>query len=492
MPSAAEVLLVVVFASQALGVPRLTAYYRPTISPAGLGELSEYDGSYLSTLVYGYAATDEKGFVYWGNKTIATEVLHGNDEPACECCVFGGVGEVIKFKLKYPDVITELGFGGPAESWALPTLAALNASRIAFARNATNFMRMHGFEGLHISWEYPKSSGDWDNYLLLLQELRNYWNQLNSPMGYTLSISLPAVAPGLINATVAQIQGLANLAQRINIMPYREAPTAWTQYEGNLFNLPTDPIKDGMDAALAGYGQALPIDRTFLGINTMADMFEDVAPTIANVTNSTGVYSAFKLRNKESVSYRDIINTGKSSGYQEAFDSQRVGGSLYNPQTNTLIVSEIPDTVRAKSTYIQQRTFAGFALSSLGADLPSINPSALHQIAQQALGVAKPAQAKHALCTEDSNFCNLKTCPWVKSDKLVAKPWFMWVGLAAVIVWLLVYYVIGRVLFRCYNVRKVATWMDAEKRPFRRKNKSDENPTSTTILVEQNVRTEKA
>ncbi|KAI9101008.1 glycoside hydrolase superfamily [Phlyctochytrium arcticum] len=462
--------------------PQLAAYYRPVTPGSGLAQLSEYDGSLFSTLIYGGAMVSEDAGVYWGNVTHDTKAIIGDFEPACDCCAFGGIGELVVFKLRNQHVRTELAFGGNAgKSRGLAVVAANPVTREGFARNATTLMQSTGLQGIHIDWQWPENANDWNNFAPLLKSIRDVWAEINSPMGYTLSVSLPATDIGTFGGSQAIAQAIAQYATQIHLLPYRETAAQVTQYVDNTRNAAGDPVPDSLDAALTAYGTSLPMDRTLFGVNTMADVFNDVTPGAqAPGKNDTGVYSAFKARNRDALTYRGVVATERatpSAGYTSQFDAARGASSLFNPSTNTLIVAQSPDSIRDRATYLQSKNAAGFVFTNLGGDLPSSDSNSLHQVASAALNSGSAVSAGSntpSLCSENTNYCNLRTCGWIKSDKLVAKKWFLWLGIAAVIVWLIVYYIFGRIMFRCYNFGRI---FDRERLMVRKKRKGAEPTT---------------
>lgn len=131
----------------------------------------------------------------------------------------GNIREFMTLRQQNPSVILMAAVGGYNFGSEIFSLLARNpAARTNLARNAVNFMRLHGFNGFDVDWEYPVSGGgipeDRENFILLLQELRAHL----SPNGFVLSAAVAATQYAATRSY--DIPRLSNAVDFINLMTY--------------------------------------------------------------------------------------------------------------------------------------------------------------------------------------------------------------------------------------------------------------------------------
>jgi chitinase len=123
------------------------------------------------------------------------------------------------------DVKVMVSIGGWEDSGNFPEVASIKAKRVNFASSCINLIRKYGFHGIDIDWEYPGleahngSPADYDNFTLLLTELRDSLNAHEAETGryYPLSFAAPA------SPTVAKgfdVEAISEILDFINIMTY--------------------------------------------------------------------------------------------------------------------------------------------------------------------------------------------------------------------------------------------------------------------------------
>ncbi|CAO1342257.1 unnamed protein product [Diamesa tonsa] len=130
----------------------------------------------------------------------------------------GNIREFMTLRQQNPNIVLMASVGGYNFGSEIFSMLARNpTARTNFARNTVTFMRLHGFNGFDVDWEYPVSDGipeDRENFILLLQELRAHLQ----PNGFVLSV---AVAAGQYAAARSyDIPRLSNAVDFINLMTY--------------------------------------------------------------------------------------------------------------------------------------------------------------------------------------------------------------------------------------------------------------------------------
>ena len=75
---------------------------------------------------------------------------------------------VVGLKASDPQLKVLLAVGGASAGSAdFEIISASSANRQLFANNAVTFLRQHGFDGLDMDWEFPKTQYKESNTLLM-------------------------------------------------------------------------------------------------------------------------------------------------------------------------------------------------------------------------------------------------------------------------------------------------------------------------------------
>lgn len=181
--------------------------------------------------------------------------------------------------------------GGASAQFAVAfaTLSASLESRSKFVSEVLTLIRNNSLSGIDVDFEFP-SAGDSDNFVFLLQDLRNAIDQFN----YILSV---AVAPDKWRAqTFYQIERISQIVDFLNLMTY-DFHGAWDKTVGHHAQMyphfrDSGYMKEVNCAASVTYWLAKKADprKLILGIPTYGNMFTLLDPklhTIASDVNSS-------------------------------------------------------------------------------------------------------------------------------------------------------------------------------------------------------------
>ena len=143
---------------------------------------SQVDPQMCTHIIYSFAGLD--------NSTL--QIISLDPEADIEQ---GGYKDVIALKDKNPDLKVMLAIGGWNEGVKkYSKMASTPENRSNFVQSVRKFLTHHNFDGLDMDWEYPgdtERGGSWsdkENYVLLLEELREAFNE----NGWLLSAAVPA------------------------------------------------------------------------------------------------------------------------------------------------------------------------------------------------------------------------------------------------------------------------------------------------------------
>jgi len=138
----------------------------------------------------------------------------------------GNIGAFQILKERHPHLSVVLSLGGWTKSTHFSACAKSAAKRQTLVDSALAMLRRTGFDGLDLDWEYPVCCGlpsngvdpeDWNNYLLLLGELRAALDAEYPTVHKELSIAM-GMGPAVTNA--APKKELAEVLDVIYMMTY--------------------------------------------------------------------------------------------------------------------------------------------------------------------------------------------------------------------------------------------------------------------------------
>ena len=177
-------------------------------------DTTKFDASPYTHVVYSFASIDSSYRLEAWNGTYDNEVPLYKD--------FNTV------KQRHPGTKTMIAVGGWTHNDPGPMqkrfsqMAASKSNRATFANSVVQFLRTYGFDGLDLDWEYPglKERGgtraDYDNYVLMVKDIRQAFNAAPEP--YELTVAITG------NVTKLEmgfdLKGLAEHVDWFNIMAY--------------------------------------------------------------------------------------------------------------------------------------------------------------------------------------------------------------------------------------------------------------------------------
>jgi chitinase len=130
-----------------------------------------------------------------------------------------------------------LSIGGWTYSSNFPVPASSEAGRAKFASSALDLLKNLGYDGIDIDWEYPKSSTEARDFVLLLKACREamdtYSHTLSKPHHFELTVACPA---GPQNYNNMDIRGMNQYVDFWNLMAYDFAGS-WDAHAGHQANL---------------------------------------------------------------------------------------------------------------------------------------------------------------------------------------------------------------------------------------------------------------
>ncbi|WP_125152678.1 glycosyl hydrolase family 18 protein [Clostridium rectalis] len=194
----------------------------------------------------------------------------------------GNLGQIKKYKKKYPDVKVLISIGGWSQSAGFNSVAKTSQNRKVFSDSVVEFIRQWDLDGADIDWEYPtfKREGDkvdnpndqgtpWADedekytFTLLLKDLREALNNAGKEDNKYYELTA-AVGSGKDKIEKTEPQKYSQYLDFINIMTY-DMNGAWEKITGHQSPLYKNPYDNHEDIVKNFYNvdEAMKIFESF-------------------------------------------------------------------------------------------------------------------------------------------------------------------------------------------------------------------------------------
>jgi len=297
-------------------------------------------GEYLSDLIISFALLEKEDV----SVPYISELKPVSNNP-----MFGNLwDEVNALKKKYPHLKINISVGGYGAD-GFSDMANDPKLRAAFAANICKWLEDYNLDGMDVDWEYPvgpewgqeikSRPADKQNYISLLQDLRNAMDNLGSKTGKRYGLSTAVPASGWFPKAI-DVKAAARIVDTLKLMAY-DYYGGWSDTTGhhtNLSNNPRDPAWGGWSTrqALAEYlGAGVPPEKIALGIGFYGRAWQGVEH--GNNEDTPGLFQPYKSLprtapfDQGTIDWTDIKEFLKpGSGYKRYWDDIAKAPYLYN------------------------------------------------------------------------------------------------------------------------------------------------------------------
>ena len=363
----------------------------------------------LTHLNFAFLDFDEHGNLQFTDKDAAMTHAVGNSDVLAGEPNAGILNGFKVLKSENPNLRIGVSLGGWSKSGDFSKVCANKESRTKFVQNVMTFIKYTNMDFVDVDWEYPtfvrepdlcdnsrdegtkySTSADKENFIDLLQDLRNALDAQGKELNktYELSVALPApiekVSAGI------DVPKLFSLVDFANIMTY-DMRGAWDNISGHQTGLYTnskDPFKDkglSIDESVKYYlSQGAPSEKIVIGAayynrgwekvsseetaTATPGLFGDAAlvTTDADGTPTTGAWPEAPLKNGEggrmtgvwSYNALDALKS-KYSGLKEYWDDEAKAPYLYNPTTGAFFSYDNVKSIQEKCKYVKENNLGG-------------------------------------------------------------------------------------------------------------------------------------
>ncbi len=285
-----------------------------------------------------------------------------------------------------------LSIGGWDDSENFPAVASEATTRRIFAHSCLDAVRMYGFDGIDIDWEYPgfKDHGgtpvDRTNFTLLLTAIRDSLDLAGRSAGKKLILTA-ALPSGGENLLHIDVKAIAVILDQLNIMTY-DFYGSWDPVANH--NSPLYPSA-GADPArcvdssfrLFRQGYCIPGTSINLGVPFYGHSFADCVALNASHSGTDTVHFA-----SSGMVYRDIASSRNK--FIRYWDNRAQVPYLVNNKWKVLVSYDDEQSIRAKAEYVIDCGAHGVIIWELTGDYMPDGSTPLLDALTDALHPVKP------------------------------------------------------------------------------------------------------
>lgn len=275
---------------------------------------------------------------------------------------------------------------------------SLNAqSRDTFVQSVMDFLSLYKLDGLDIDWEYPGMAGsghpfrneDKQNFTLLLKELRIHFNaeEKKTHTHLYLTIAAGASEEFLSHTEMANVQKYVDTVNLMAYDYYEPGSDAITGHHAPLYTPSKDPKKISADVSVRLFEKAgVPAEKILLGVPFYGHVWGHVAD------HEHGLFQPGTPMPKAYAPYSLIVSDMLGHGYTRYWDTSASAPYLYNPETQSFVSYEDPESLSAKCKYVLSHHLAGVMFWDYSGDATGTLLRSIHLTFQEAAprGAPKP------------------------------------------------------------------------------------------------------
>lgn len=319
------------------GYLTLSQWYGYSYNDIDYSNVTHIDYSFIGpksasdpTLVYHDLANEAAALSYYPDLTDKT---------------FFGYGDKLITKAHAANVKVLIGVAGAP---ILRTLLANNTLRVKFAANLVTLLEQKGYDGIALDYEYPESSSEGYNILMLIQDLRVAFAK-STVLGSKKILITMAMPTGDWAAKYYDMSALAKCVDWFSPMTYEYSSETIANMNSPLYKNTSKGNSSAIDDAVNYYVNTRGVNplQITIGVPFYGAQYTAYSSLGASATGS--------LRGTKDM-YKDYISKG---GFTEMWDDITQHSYYVNSNTNMMIVYDNEKDMETKGVYLKSKGLKG-------------------------------------------------------------------------------------------------------------------------------------
>lgn len=288
----------------------------------------------------------------------------------------GQYAQINALKKKNPSLKTALSIGGWSHNegdmaWLFTTMAEKPETRAEFIKGSIAYVRLHGFDGIDLDWEYPADptrggrAVDTNNFTALLNELRSAIDAEAQASGKD-ALTLTMAAPAGVALRGLDLTKIWQPLDWINLMSY-DYEGGWSAHTGH--NAPAPKVGPGVQGSVSIYMNfGIPAEKIVLGMATYGRTFASAESASVGAaakgngpkgrcTDAVGMLSYFEIK--------ELIAANK---LKTSWDDNALVPYGYDPASKLWVSYDDERSFEKKMDFIDQKGLGGAMIWALDMD----------------------------------------------------------------------------------------------------------------------------
>jgi chitinase len=272
--------------------------------------------------------------------------------------------------------------GGWTYSANFPAIAASAPARANFAHDCATMVALYGMDGVDVDWEYPSGNTEKQNFTVLLRQVRDSLNALETRLSrkLMLTIAVGAAPARMLDVDWSQVTGLVDM---VNLMSY-DFYGSWDKF--NSHNAPLYPAKVGAQAGFSCseavnniLAKGVPANKLTMGV-AFYGRSQTSAAKPALYQASTGNADLVTFAADEGTPmYYNVLKA--MSGFDYFWDTAAAVPYLIGKQATTFVSFDDEKSMEQKAMFVNSKNLRGVIVWEISGDMveSTVTPGTLER-----------------------------------------------------------------------------------------------------------------